>query len=320
MSRRPVRSRAGLAGPSQTIDGQNFPRQIGQQNHSSDAETDGDNVPGLQAGLDAKSDGDFDPRDQDHHTSEVGLRASPFRGTGPALGTDSETACRNEPAGSVRAIRDIFTWIRMISAAFCPSPNSEACAGPQRRSASRNRPSLDACGCWKPISVCRCSSAIGTPHADRGRRRVATGSMRRRNRRPAVRASLTQPDRPAGPDSSGGCFEWAALLQARGLARIPDGPRIEQLETSIPSPGGGRAPEIVVRHGLPDAGDKVTRRVGSLDCAVYGAVGFGYGRALPLAPADLASLPWIAFARSRSTTQPCGGCGSRCETARPRRG
>jgi DNA-binding transcriptional LysR family regulator len=96
-----------------------------------------------------------------------------------------------------------------------------------------------------------------------------------------------------------GAAEWAALLLARGLARIPDGPRIELLETRMPSPGGGRAPEIVVRHGLPDAGDQVTRRVGSLDCAVYGAAVLGFGRALPLAPADLASLPWIAFAEEQ---------------------
>jgi len=96
-----------------------------------------------------------------------------------------------------------------------------------------------------------------------------------------------------------GAAEWAALLLARGLARIPDGPRIELLETRMPWPGSGRAPEIVVRHGLPDAGDQVTRRVGSLDCAVYGAAGFGYGRALPLTPADLASLPWIAFAEEQ---------------------
>lgn len=96
-----------------------------------------------------------------------------------------------------------------------------------------------------------------------------------------------------------GAGEWAALLLARGLAGMSDGPRIELLETRVPSPAGGRAPEVVVRHGLPDAGDGMTRRVGSLDCAIYGTASFAYGRALPLAPADLASLPWIAFAEEQ---------------------
>lgn len=34
-----------------------------------------------------------------------------------------------------------------------------------------------------------------------------------------------------------GAAEWAALLLARGLAGIADGPRIELLETAIPSLG-----------------------------------------------------------------------------------
>jgi len=96
-----------------------------------------------------------------------------------------------------------------------------------------------------------------------------------------------------------GAGEWAAVLLARGLARISDGPRIELVETRVPSPAGSRGPEVVVRHGLPETGDGLTRRVGSLDCAIYGAPGFAFGRTLPLAPADLVSLPWIAFAEEQ---------------------
>lgn len=92
-----------------------------------------------------------------------------------------------------------------------------------------------------------------------------------------------------------GAGEWAALLLARGLAGIADGPRIELLEIRAPSSAEGRAPEIVIRHGLPGAGDGLTRRVGSLGCAVYGAAGFADGRALPLGPADLVTLPWLGF-------------------------
>jgi DNA-binding transcriptional LysR family regulator len=80
---------------------------------------------------------------------------------------------------------------------------------------------------------------------------------------------------------------------ARRLAGIADGPRIELLETRAPA--GGRAPEIVIPHGLPEAGDGLTRRVGSLGCAIYGATGFAYGRALPLAADDVVTLPWLGF-------------------------
>lgn len=92
-----------------------------------------------------------------------------------------------------------------------------------------------------------------------------------------------------------GAGEWAALLLARGLAGIADGPRIELLEASNLSPVDSRVPEILVRHGLPQAGNGLTRRVGSLDCAIYGATQFSDGRVLPLSPADLVTLPWLGF-------------------------
>jgi len=92
-----------------------------------------------------------------------------------------------------------------------------------------------------------------------------------------------------------GAGEWAALLLARGLARIAGGPRIELVEIRTPSASDSRIPEIVVRHGLPEGGNELTRRVGSLGCAIYGVTEFAYGRALPLAPADLMTLPWLGF-------------------------
>lgn len=88
--------------------------------------------------------------------------------------------------------------------------------------------------------------------------------------------------------------EWAALLLARGLSTVGDGPRIE-LVVIGEAAAAGRAPELVVRHGLPTAGDGLTRRVGSVGCAIYGNSGFADGRPLPLAAADLATLPWLGF-------------------------
>jgi DNA-binding transcriptional LysR family regulator len=90
--------------------------------------------------------------------------------------------------------------------------------------------------------------------------------------------------------------EWAASVLVRGLARIADGPRIELVVSSgQPAPAAGRTPEVLVRHGLPHDGGGLTRRVGALGCAVYGARAFAEARALPLSAADLAALPWLGF-------------------------
>ena len=89
--------------------------------------------------------------------------------------------------------------------------------------------------------------------------------------------------------------EWAAAVLVRGLASIADGPQIELVVTGTPSPVANRGPEILVRHGIPEPGDGLTRRVGSLSCALYGTRAFADGRALPLSPAELATLPWLGF-------------------------
>lgn len=89
--------------------------------------------------------------------------------------------------------------------------------------------------------------------------------------------------------------EWAAAVLAQGLAALADGPRIELAVTEARPPKRERSPEILLRHGLPKKGDGITKRVGLLDCALYGVPHFAEGRALPLAAADLANLPWLGF-------------------------
>jgi DNA-binding transcriptional LysR family regulator len=89
--------------------------------------------------------------------------------------------------------------------------------------------------------------------------------------------------------------EWPALLLARRLAAIGDGPRIELVVTEEAHGITRREPDIVVRHGMPESGGEVTRRVGTIDVAVYCHPSFAEGRAVPLDPADLATLPWLGF-------------------------
>ena len=89
--------------------------------------------------------------------------------------------------------------------------------------------------------------------------------------------------------------EWGAAVLVRGLGEIAEGPQIELMMTGAPSQGTSRAPEILVRHGIPEPGNGITRRVGSLSCAIYGTTAFADGRALPLARSDLVSLPWLGF-------------------------
>ena len=119
-------------------------------------------------------------------------------------------------------------------------------------------------------------------------RAVETAALRFERRSHGVVDRLADTVRIAAGD-------WSALLLARGLGAGDDGPRIELLVTGEASAVTGRAPEILVRHGLPPAGDGLTRRVGSIDCAIYGAPGFASDRAVPLEPVDLACLPWLGF-------------------------
>lgn len=92
-----------------------------------------------------------------------------------------------------------------------------------------------------------------------------------------------------------GAGETAAAVLAQGLNHIADGPVIELIVTDFPLPADRRIPEILVRHGVPKTETGLTRRVGSVSCAVYGVNTFAEGRALPLLPTDLVSLPWLGF-------------------------
>lgn len=92
-----------------------------------------------------------------------------------------------------------------------------------------------------------------------------------------------------------GAGETAAAVLARGLNHIADGPNIELVVTGVNSPAVSRPPEVLVQHGMPEAGSGLTKRVGSISCAIYGSMTFADGRSLPLAHTDLVTLPWLGF-------------------------
>lgn len=89
--------------------------------------------------------------------------------------------------------------------------------------------------------------------------------------------------------------ETAAEVLARGLNNNPEGPNIELVDIKTPASENLHAPEIIVQHHMPDAGDGFTRRVGTIDCGIYGSANFAEGRTLPLAPVDLVTLPWLGY-------------------------
>jgi len=119
-------------------------------------------------------------------------------------------------------------------------------------------------------------------------RSVETAALRVEQRSLGLLGRLTETVRVAAG-------ETAAAVLAQGLGHMSDGPNIELLVTGPLSHIAGRAPEVLVQHGMPEGGRGVTRRVGSISCAVYGVPGFAEGRVLPLGPADLATLPWLGF-------------------------
>jgi len=89
--------------------------------------------------------------------------------------------------------------------------------------------------------------------------------------------------------------ETAAAVLAQGLHMLRDGPSVELLVSSVLTPQIRRKPEILVQHGMPENIDGLTRRVGSISCAIYGTPLFAEGRTLPLSDAELATLPWLGF-------------------------
>ncbi len=89
--------------------------------------------------------------------------------------------------------------------------------------------------------------------------------------------------------------ETAAVILAQGMSAEREGPKIELLVTGLSEKVSGRQPDILVRHGLPEEGRAITRRVGSVSVAVYGLPEFSEGRTCPLSDADLSTLPWLGF-------------------------
>lgn len=89
--------------------------------------------------------------------------------------------------------------------------------------------------------------------------------------------------------------ESAAAILASGLHHNVHGPQIELVDSATSYSTSKHAPEILVKHGIPENGDAMIRRVGSVDSAVYGWPKFGEGRSLPLALTDLAALPWLGY-------------------------
>lgn len=92
-----------------------------------------------------------------------------------------------------------------------------------------------------------------------------------------------------------GAGETSAAVLARGLHLLDGGPHVEIVITDKPLQIVTRASDITVLHGIPKSETGITRRVGSVGCAVYGTNSFAGSRALPLSRADLATLPWLGF-------------------------
>ncbi|WP_107496464.1 LysR family transcriptional regulator [Thalassobius sp. I31.1] len=89
--------------------------------------------------------------------------------------------------------------------------------------------------------------------------------------------------------------EWAAAVIVQGLHNLSDGPQIELVLSGTPSPATDRSPDLSLHHGLPGSGNELTRRIGAIECAFYGAPKFLQGQAAPLSDSELSALPWLGF-------------------------
>lgn len=119
-------------------------------------------------------------------------------------------------------------------------------------------------------------------------RAVESAALRVEQRSLGLATQLTETVRVAAGQTS------AAVL-ARGLHRLTSGPAVELVVTDAPGAHETRTPDIFLFHDIPVSQTGVTRRVGSINCAVYGAKSFANARTLPLSPADLSTLPWLGF-------------------------
>ncbi|MEM9635033.1 MAG: LysR family transcriptional regulator [Pseudomonadota bacterium] len=89
--------------------------------------------------------------------------------------------------------------------------------------------------------------------------------------------------------------EWAAAVIIRGMHKLSGGPKIELVLSGAPSPKTDRSPDLSLHHGLPGSGNELTRRVGAIECALYGVPELLQGRPAPLSDIELSMLPWLGF-------------------------
>ena len=93
--------------------------------------------------------------------------------------------------------------------------------------------------------------------------------------------------------------QTSAAVLAQGLHLMKSGPMIEIVVTDSISHIDTRAPDIFIDHDLPSDATGMTRRVGSVSSAVYGAQANSMSRTLPLSSHDLATLPWLGFVKEQ---------------------
>lgn len=94
--------------------------------------------------------------------------------------------------------------------------------------------------------------------------------------------------------------ETAAEILIRGLRTRTEQPAIELADMTKSQTGDHREPDFLLRHHLAESGNHVTRRVGFVDCAFFGADKFIDGRSLPIETEALRSLPYIAYLEEQS--------------------
>lgn len=123
-------------------------------------------------------------------------------------------------------------------------------------------------------------------------RAVESAALRVEQRSLGLATQLTETVRVAAGQTS------AAVL-ARGLHLLKGGPAVELVVTDASNANDARTPDISVFHDIPSSSSGMTRRIGSINCAVYGSPDFARARALPLLPSDLSTLPWLGFVKGQ---------------------
>ena len=91
--------------------------------------------------------------------------------------------------------------------------------------------------------------------------------------------------------------DWPAML----LARHASGLILEngvRLEISVAAGADNLTPreaDNAIWHGLPKSGDHITRKIGSLECAIHASAGLAKVASRMECSGWFKALPWIAF-------------------------